>query len=145
MEVAVKPPVRRDEMADLRVVGAQVLIDEVVRELLRAPQVAEQREDERRVGERRRVRAAEAVVVVPCERCVVRLVGVESAARGVVVGNGAEVIVAESGQVCDTSSIVTGETPVMKRRLRGASSDVVRDLIAVKNCLKNPSPWQSLA
>ena len=41
-----------------------------------------------------------------------------------------------------TSSIVTGETPVMNRRFSGASSDVVSALSSVKNCLKNPSPWQ---
>ena len=42
-----------------------------------------------------------------------------------------------------TSSIVTGETPVMNRRVTGASVPDVAVLSMAKNCLKNPSPWQS--
>ena len=41
-----------------------------------------------------------------------------------------------------TSSIVTGVTPVTKSRVTGASVPVVASLSSLKNCLKNPSPWQ---
>ena len=42
-----------------------------------------------------------------------------------------------------TSSIVTGETPVMNMRFTGESVADVAALREVKNCLKNPSPCVS--
>ena len=42
-----------------------------------------------------------------------------------------------------TSSIVTGETPVMNRRATGASVPVVAALSFAKKSLKKPSPWHS--
>ena len=41
-----------------------------------------------------------------------------------------------------TSSIVTGVTPVTKSRVTGAAGPVGAALSSLKNCLKNPSPWQ---
>ena len=91
MEVPVEAAVYGYQVANLRVVRAQVLVHQLLGELLRAPEVAEEREDNRRVGDRRRVEAAEAVVVVPRKRGLKRPLAVEAALRRVVVGDGPKV------------------------------------------------------
>ena len=99
VEIAVQTPVCRNEMADLRVVGAQILVDKFARKLLRAPKVTEERKHDRGVCHRRSGCAAEAVVVVPPDRRLVGLLRVEAAMCGVVVRYGLEIVVAESRQV----------------------------------------------
>ena len=78
-------------------------------------------------------RSCQAVVVEPFTRGVVRLVRVEAALCGVVVRDGAEVVVAETREVCklrvqrDVRSDVEPARHVIHRHGRNARDDQARD------------------